>query len=153
MTSQAAAGRYLWPPCVADADIIFSSCFFFFFLLSSFFFSSPNLRHRRLDVYHASRHGVALVRIWNAGLKRAARGSLEMQEAKNRQKFAIYAPSHIFVGPISSIYHHNMVNLGPLTAEICWRVWGTPPNFNGFRVLVALLHGTLAVGVSQTLRR
>jgi len=45
-----------------------------------------------------------------------------------------------------------MVNFGPLTAEICWRVWGTPANFNGFRVLAALLHGTLVVGVSQTLR-
>jgi len=42
------------------------------------------------------------------------------------------------------------VNFGQLTAEICWRVWGTPANFNGFRVLAALLHGTLAVGVSQT---
>jgi len=46
-----------------------------------------------------------------------------------------------------------MVNFGPLTAEICWRVWGTPANFNRFRVLAALLHGTLVVGVSQTLRR
>ena len=26
----------LWPPCAADADIIFSSCGFFFFLLSFF---------------------------------------------------------------------------------------------------------------------
>ena len=34
----------------------------------------------------------------------------------------------------------NMVNFGLLTAEICWRVWGTPTNFNGFRVLAALLH-------------
>jgi len=47
----------------------------------------------------------------------------------------------------------NMVNFGPLTAEICWRVLGTPANFNGFRVLAVLLHGTLVVGVSQTLRR
>ena len=47
----------------------------------------------------------------------------------------------------------NMVNFGLLTAEICWRVWGTPVNFNGFRILAALLHGTLVVGVSQTLRR
>ena len=30
---------------------------------------------------------------------------------------------------------------------------GHPCNFNGFRVLAALLHGTLVVGVSQTLRR
>ena len=32
-----------------------------------------------------------------------------------------------------------------------WVVWGTPANFNGFRVLAALLHGTPVVGVSQTL--
>jgi len=43
--------------------------------------------------------------------------------------------------------------LGPLAAEIVSLVWGTPANFNGFRVLAALLHGTLLVGVSQTLRR
>ena len=54
---------------------------------------------------------------------------------------------------MSSICPDNIVNFGLLTAEICWRVWGTPANFNGFRVLAALLHGTLVVGVSQTLRR
>jgi len=32
-----------------------------------------------------------------------------------------------------------MVNFGLLTAEICWRVVGTAANFNGFRVLAALL--------------
>jgi len=50
-----------------------------------------------------------------------------------------------------------MVHFGPLAAEIgpvVW-VWGTPANFNGFRILAALglLHGTLVMGVSQTLRR
>ena len=53
----------------------------------------------------------------------------------------------------SSTCTHNMVNFGLLTAEIRWRVCGTPSNFNGFRVFAALLHGTLVVGVSQTLRR
>ena len=43
-----------------------------------------------------------------------------------------------------------MVNFGPLAAEIVSLVWGTPGNFTGFRVLAALLHGTLVVGVSQT---
>ena len=47
---------------------------------------------------------------------------------------------------------HNMANFGPLAAEIGPVVWGTPANFNRFRVLAALLHGTLVVGVSQTLR-
>jgi len=43
----------------ADANIIFLSSSFFFYLL----FSSPNLSGRRVDVYHTSTHGVALVRI------------------------------------------------------------------------------------------
>jgi len=42
---------------------------------------------------------------------------------------------------ISSIRPHTMVNFVVLTAEIYWRVWGTPANFNGFRVLAALIHG------------
>jgi len=39
---------------------------------------------------------------------------------------------------------------GPLAAEIGSLVWGTAANFNGFRVLAALLqvHGTLVVSVS-----
>jgi len=54
---------------------------------------------------------------------------------------------------IFSTCPHNMVNFGLLAAEIGPVVWGTPANFNGFRVLAALLHGTVVVGVSQTLRR
>ena len=46
-----------------------------------------------------------------------------------------------------------MVNFGPLAAEIVLLVWGTAENFNGFRVLAVLLHGTLIVGISQTLWR
>jgi len=46
-----------------------------------------------------------------------------------------------------------MVNFGPLAAEIGPVVWGTPANFNWFRVLAALLHGTPVLGVSQTLWR
>ena len=42
-----------------------------------------------------------------------------------------------------------MVNFSLLAAEILSLVWGTPANFNGFRVLAALLHGTLVVGVIQ----
>jgi len=41
---------------------------------------------------------------------------------------------------ISSRYlPHNMVNFGLLTAEISWRIWCTPVNFNGFRVFASLL--------------
>jgi len=43
-----------------------------------------------------------------------------------------------------------MVNFGPLTAEIGVVVWDTAADFNGFRVLAALLHGSQVVGASQT---
>ena len=42
---------------------------------------------------------------------------------------------------MSSRCPHNIVSFGPLAAEIVSLVWGTPPNFNWFRVLAALLHG------------
>ena len=40
-----------------------------------------------------------------------------------------------------------MLNFGPLAAEIGPVVWGTPANFNGFRVFAALLHDTPLLGV------
>jgi len=39
-----------------------------------------------LDVYRTFTHGVALVRISDSGLKRAASGSLKIQDAKSRRK-------------------------------------------------------------------
>jgi len=50
---------------------------------------------------------------------------------------------------ISSTCSYNTVNFGPLAAEIGAVVSGTTGNFNGFRVLAALLHGTPVLGVSQ----
>jgi len=53
----------------------------------------------------------------------------------------------------SSRCPHNMVNFGLLAAEIGLTVWGTPANFNWFRILASLLHGSQVVSVSQTLWR
>ena len=53
---------------------------------------------------------------------------------------------------ISSTCPHNMVNFGPVAAEIGWRVSGTPANFNGFRVLASINTGLLySTDVNQTL--
>jgi len=97
---------------------------------------------------------------------------LKMQDAKKSPKIAIWAPSHNFVelylrnqgtyrqseknllsSNKSATCPHNMVNFGPLAADIVSLVWSINANFNGFHVLAALLHGTPVVGVSQTLRR
>ena len=53
----------------------------------------------------------------------------------------------------SSIRPDNMVNFGPLTAEIGSGVWGTPTHFNGFFRLGSVTARHLVVGVSQTLGR
>ena len=156
--------------CNRADHYIFALWFLSFFCLlsSSSFSSSPNLSGRGLDVYHTSTHGVAWVRIYNACLKCAACGSLKIQDAKNRHFGTIVQlcramPSelrhvstigkNVLNSDTSSTCPRNTVNFGPLTTGICWRVWGTPANFNGFRILAALLHGTLLVGVNQTLRR
>ena len=105
------------------------------------------------------------MQVWNVLI--AARCKYGTQ--KNSPKIAIWAPSHNFVelylrnydtyrqseknllsSNISSRCLHNMVNFGLLAAEIVSLVWGTAANFSGFRVLAALLHGTLA---SAKLRR
>jgi len=103
------------------------------------------------------------VQIYNAGLKCAARGSLQIRDAKKSPKIANFVglylrncgtygqpEKNLLSSNIFPTCPHNMVNFGLLAAEIVSLVWGTPGNFNGFRVLAALLHCTLVVGVSQT---
>jgi len=91
-----------------------------------------------------------------------------MQDPKKSPKIAIWAPSHkvqLCCAISSQLRHVSTIGkklvkqqyllymspqygeLGPLAAEIVSLVWCTPGNFNGFRVLAALLHGTI---VSQT---
>jgi len=53
---------------------------------------------------------------------------------------------------ISSRRPHNMVNFGPLTAEIHWRVWGTQANFDQFHILASLLHQRRSTEVNKTLQ-
>jgi len=49
--------------CNRAGHYIFAVWFLSSSVFLSFFFSSPNLSGRRLDVYHTSAHGVALVRV------------------------------------------------------------------------------------------
>jgi len=55
--------------------------------------------------------------------------------------------------PRNGILPSAKFSLLPPSLALCWGVWGTPANFNGFCILAALLHGTRAVGASQTLQR
>jgi len=51
----------------------------------------------------------------------------------------------------SSTCPYNMVNFGPLVAEILSLVWGTPANVNGFRVLASFLQRRRSTEVNQIL--
>jgi len=141
----------------------------FFFLV----FSSPNLSVRRLDVYHrlyfhtwcgisanlecrSEMYCTQLAKIQDAkkSPKNCHIGTIAQicRAVSSQRRHVSTIRKNLLNSNISFTCPRNMVNLGPLTAEVGSGVWGTPANFNGFRVLAALLHGTLVVGVSQTLR-
>jgi len=156
---------------VADADIIFLPCGFL--IISFFFLSLPNLSRRRLDVYHTSTHAMVWpycefrMHVWNVlhathwkyRTQKIAKSSPSAHHRTILSGYILATTAHIdnrknlLSINISSRCPHNMVNFDLLAAEISPVVWGTPANFNGFRVLAALLHGTPAVGVSQTFQR
>ena len=87
-------------------------------------------------------------------MKRAARGSLKIQDAKmthlgthtTLSGYIFATKAHIdnrknmLNSNISSTCPRNMANFGPLAAEMVSLVWGTPANFNGFRVSVTARH-------------
>ena len=85
------------------------------------------------------------IAIWALSQSRNFVGQYLRNEGMYRQ-----SEKNLLNSNISRTCPYNMVNFGLLAAEI--GVWGTPANFNGFGVLATLLHGTLVVGVSQTLR-
>ena len=138
------------------------------FLSFSFFFLffSPILSGGRLDVCHTSTHDVSSANLEcrsectrlaeNTGRKnspkiRHLRTLAELRRAIFAIKACINYRKNSLNSNISSTRPHNMVNFGRLAAEIGWQVWGTPANFNGFRVLALLLHRRRSTEVNQTL--
>jgi len=131
------------------------------------FFPSPNLSRRRLDVCHTSTHGVALcefkMQVWN--LLHAARWKHGTQKINiwassqlcraisSQQRHVSTIGKKLLSSSMSSTCHHNMVNFGPLAAEINPVVWGTPCKLQRLSRLGSITARHLVVGVSQTLRR
>ena len=52
---------------------------------------------------------------------------------------------------MSSTCPHNMLNFGPLAAEIVSLAWGTLANFNDFRILASLLQRRRSTEANQSL--
>jgi len=93
----------------------------------------------------------------NAGPKKVAKnrhlGTIaQLRRAMSSQPsyVSIIGKKNLLSSNMSSTCLHNMVNIGPLTAEIGPVDWGIPANFHGFRVLAALPHGSQVVSVSKT---
>jgi len=105
------------------------------------------------------------MQVWNVRLLHAARWKYRTQKwlknsssANHRTNLSSQLRHESTIGKktllssnISSRCPHNMVNFGLLTAKIGWQVWGTPTNFNGFRVLASLLHWHRSTEANQTL--
>ena len=95
----------------------------------------------------------------NTGRKKIAKNSLSGHHRTSLSGYIFATKAHIdkrkklLNSNIVPTCPYNMVNVGPLAAQIGSLVWGTPANFNGFRLLAALLHGSLVESVSQTLWR
>jgi len=105
------------------------------------FFSSPNLSGRRLDVYTWCGLSANLecmfemCCMWltgNAGPKKLPKNApsghhrTTLSDDIFATKACIDNQKKMLNSNASSTCPDNMVNFGPLAAEICWRVWGTP---------------------------
>jgi len=130
--------RFLWPPCVAEEDTIFLPCGFFLFFFLRLISVAWLARNTGRKNEAKNRHLGTIVQLCRA-------------QSSQLRHVSTIGKKNLLNSNVSHTCPHNIVNFGPLAAEICWRVWGTSANFNGFRILTVLLHGTLVVGVSQTL--
>ena len=149
--------------CNRASHYIFALWFLLsFYLLLSF--SSPNLSRRRLDFCYTSHCGLS------ANLRCRSETCCtrlaEIQDAKKSGHHRTTLSDYIFATKAHIDNRKKYVKqeyllymssqYGELQPTSGWDLFvslGTPTNFNGFRVLAALLHGTLVMGVSQTLRR
>jgi len=102
------------------------------------------------NVLHAAR--------WNTGRKNDAKnrhlGTIaQLCQAISSQlkHVSTIGKKNLLSSNISFTSPYNMVNFGPLAAEIVSLVWGTPANFNGFCVLASLLQRRHATEANQTL--
>jgi len=111
-------------------------------------------------------HGVALERRSGMCCTRLAGNTGRKNDAKNRHLRTITqlcravtsqlrhvstVGKNLLNSNISSTCLHNMANFGQLRAEIGSGVWGTPANFNGFRVLPSLLQRRSSPEANQSL--
>jgi len=95
--------------------------------------------------------------VWNTGRKNDAKKLPSTHHRTTLSGYILQLRHVLTVGKnflssnIFSTWPYNMVNFGPLAAEIVSLVWGAPANFNGFRVLASLLQRRRSMEANQTL--
>ena len=152
----------LWPPCVANADIIFLSCFFFLLLFYSqtgflkYFYAwcggfSANLKCRSQNVLHAARWKYRTQKMTQKNHHLRTIAQLCSATSSQLRQVSTISKKLLNIS-ISARCFHNTVNFGPLTAEIYWRVSGTRANFNGFGVSASSLQRHRSLQANQTLQ-
>jgi len=144
---------------------------FLLLLLLSFFFPSPNSQLSQIRCIPYLHTSCGLSANLRCRSEMCCRRLAEIQDAKKSPKIRYLGstvaqlcraiPSQLrhvstigkklLNSDISPTCLHNMVNFGPLAAEIGSVVWGTPANFNRFRVLAALLQRRRLTEANQTL--
>jgi len=147
----------LWSPYVIRQTIIFCA------VISIFLFFSPNLSGC-LPYFHTwcgLSANLECRQVWNllhaAGWKHRTQKSRQKSPSGHLRTtlsgYIFTTKAHIdnrkknlLSSNMFSTCPHNMVNFGTLAAEIDPVDWGTPANFNRFRVLVALLHDIYSSG-------
>ena len=143
----------LWSPYGIGRPYIFSCCSLFFFFFPRLISAAADWMFAILP--HVCPQCEFKMQVWN--LLHAARWKHRTQTSRQKSTSghhhkncrAIYSQRRhvstirkkLLSSNMSSTCPHNMVNFGLLAAEIGLPVWGTPANFNWFRVLAALLHG------------
>ena len=125
----------LSPPYRIGQAIIFSSCGFFFFFLLLFFLAYFQPSHIGCPPYFHTCCGLS-AKFANLEYRSemCCTRLAEMQDAKNRQSFAICALPHNFLGLLSSQLRH-VSTIGK----------------KGFRVFASLLYRRRSTDVNQTL--
>jgi len=153
----------LWRPYVIWGALYFCPVVSFYLLSSFYLFSSPNLSGQRLDVYPSANlecrsemccsRLAAITRRKKVAKNRHLCTIAQLRRAISSQLRQVSTiGKKLLSSNTSSTCPYNMVNFGPLAAEILSLVWGTPGNFNGFLVLASLLQRRRSTEVNQTLQ-
>jgi len=113
----------LWPPCVADADILFCHCDYclssFFFLFSCLFSAVADW----MSTYFHTWCGLSTNLECRSEMMQKLCKESPSQSICSQLKHVSTIKKNLLNSNISPTCPYNMANFGLLAVESCWRVW------------------------------